>query len=95
MEHGKGGKTDNSGSTCKMVINPPLSVFSDLIRVPLRFYLLSYLSVAVDDELRGRQIFQPHGAEGVKLGRGDADLCTETQLSAVGKAGLSVHQNRA
>src|SRR5690349_5615926 len=44
------------------------------------------LALALDNPLRGCQLGQAHRAAGVQLLRGDADLGTQAQLAAVGKA---------
>ena len=49
-----------------------------------------HLPVAVDDVLHARELAQPHGAAGVELLGGDADLGAEAELGAVDEAGGGV-----
>ena len=48
--------------------------------------LSPHLTVSIDDKLGGGQVLQSHGAEGVQLGGGDADLGPQAKLVAVGEA---------
>ena len=51
------------------------------------------LAVAVDDELEGGELPQAHGAPGVELLGGDADLGAEAELLAVDEPGGGVHEH--
>ena len=49
------------------------------------------LPISVDDVLVAAKLFQPHRAAGVQLLGGDAHLAAQPELSAIGKAGGTVH----
>ena len=51
------------------------------------------VAVAADDELPGRQLAQAHGAAGVQLLGGDADLGAEAELLAVDEPGRRVDEH--
>src|SRR3989304_9850329 len=53
----------------------------------------TYLSIAVDDKFRGRQLLEPHGAEGMEFGRADSDFRTQSQLESVAEPGGGIDQN--
>jgi len=65
---------------------------TDLLQTE-RHRLLPDLAVAVDDEFGSGQILQTHRAEGVQLSGGDADLGSQTQLTAVIEAGGGIYQH--
>src|SRR5690606_5591935 len=52
------------------------------------------LAAALDDELQGGELPQPHRAASVQLLRGDADLGAEAELLAVHEAGGGVDEDR-
>ena len=58
------------------------------------FICLSDLTVAADDEFVGNELIQAHGASGVQLLRGDADLCAEPKLAAIREARGRVYIDR-
>ena len=58
------------------------------------FICLSDLTVAADDEFVGNELIQAHGASGVQLLRGDADLRAEPELAAIREARGRVYIDR-
>lgn len=52
------------------------------------------VTVAGDDVGGGRELGKTHGPAGMQLLSGDADLSTETKLTAVGEPGRSIHHDR-
>lgn len=64
-----------------------------LRRVPIaigRGRLLPYLSVTSNNVLIAGQLFECHWAAGMQLLSTDADLCSQTELSAIGEGGRHI-----
>ena len=52
----------------------------------------SGLAIPVDNEFGGRQFFESHRAEGMKLGGADSDLSAEAELKSIIEPGRGIDQ---